>query len=83
VLDADADRDGCRQALAARGIQTSLHYPPAHRFSIYAGDADLPVTDEYGARAVTLPMFATMTDEQQDEVVEAARATLGVAAQIR
>jgi dTDP-4-amino-4,6-dideoxygalactose transaminase len=83
VLDADADRDGFRQALAARGIQTSLHYPPAHRFSIYAGDADLPVTDTYGARAVTLPMFATMTDEQQDEVVEAARAALAVAAPVR
>ena len=83
VLDADADRDGFRQALAARGIQTSLHYPPAHRFSIYAGDADLPVTDTYGARAVTLPMFASMTDEQQDEVVEAARAALAVAAPVR
>jgi dTDP-4-amino-4,6-dideoxygalactose transaminase len=83
VLDADADRDGFRQALAARGIQTSLHYPPAHRFSIYAGDAELPVTDTYGARAVTLPMFATMTDEQQDEVVEAARAALAVAAPVR
>jgi dTDP-4-amino-4,6-dideoxygalactose transaminase len=83
VLDADADRDGFRAALAARGVQTSLHYPPAHRFSVYAGDADLPVTDAYGARAVTLPMFATMTDEQQDEVVDAARAALGVAAHVR
>ena len=83
VLDADADRDAFRAALAARGVQTSLHYPPAHRFSVYASDADLPITDAYGARAVTLPMFATMTEEQQDEVVDAARAALGVAAQTR
>ena len=30
------DRDAVRAALHDRGIQTSLHYPPAHRFSIYA-----------------------------------------------
>jgi dTDP-4-amino-4,6-dideoxygalactose transaminase len=83
VLEEGVDRDGFRQALATRGVQTSVHYPPAHRFSIYAGDAELPVTDRYGARAVTLPMFATMTLEQQDEVVDAVRAALGVAAAAR
>ena len=83
VLDPAADRDGFRSALAARGVQTSLHYPPAHRFSVYASDAELPITDAYGARAVTLPMFATMTEEQQDEVVDAVRAALGVAAPAR
>jgi dTDP-4-amino-4,6-dideoxygalactose transaminase len=83
VLDAEADRDGFRAALAARGVQTSLHYPPAHRFSVYASDADLPITDAYGLRAVTLPMFATMTEEQQDEVIDATRAALGVAAHAR
>jgi dTDP-4-amino-4,6-dideoxygalactose transaminase len=71
VLDEGLDRRAFRDALAARGIQTSIHYPPAHRFSIYAGTARLPVTDTYGARAVSLPMFATMTTEQQDEVVGA------------
>jgi dTDP-4-amino-4,6-dideoxygalactose transaminase len=83
VLDEGVDRDGFREALAARGVQTSLHYPPAHRFSIYAGAAELPVTDRYGAHAVTLPMFATMTFEQQDEVVDGVRAALGVAAHAR
>jgi dTDP-4-amino-4,6-dideoxygalactose transaminase len=74
VLDRDVDRGGFRAALAARGIQTSVHYPPAHRFSIYAGAGELPVTDDYAARAVTLPMFATMTSAQQDAVVDAMRA---------
>ena len=72
VLDEGIDRDAFRAALAERGIQTSLHYPPVHRFSIYAdGAPELPLTDAYGARAVTLPMFAHMTDEQQDLVVRA------------
>ena len=68
----DGDRDAIRTALADRGVQTSVHYPPAHRFSIYAdGAPELPLTDAYGARAVTLPMFAGLTDAQQDLVVEA------------
>jgi dTDP-4-amino-4,6-dideoxygalactose transaminase len=71
VLDDAVDRDGVREALAARGVQTSLHYPPVHRFSIYADDAPaLPLTDAYSARAVTLPLFADMSDEQQDLVLD-------------
>jgi dTDP-4-amino-4,6-dideoxygalactose transaminase len=76
VLDDGVDRERFREAVASRGVQTSVHYPPAHRFSIYAADVDLPVTDAYAARAVTLPMFATMTFAQQDEVVGAVRAAL-------
>jgi dTDP-4-amino-4,6-dideoxygalactose transaminase len=77
VLDDGMERARFREALAARGIQTSVHYPPAHRFSIYAWGGDLPVTEAYGARAVSLPLFATMTTAQQDEVVSAIRAALG------
>lgn len=77
VLGAGADRDAVRAALAGEGIQTSLHYPPAHHFSIYEeAGADLPVTDAYGAAAMTLPMFAGMTDAQQDLVVQALAAAL-------
>jgi dTDP-4-amino-4,6-dideoxygalactose transaminase len=83
VLDEGVDRARFRETLAVRGVQTSVHYPPAHRFSIYATDAELPVTDAYGDRAVTLPMFATMTIDQQNEVVEAIRAALGVTAGAR
>jgi dTDP-4-amino-4,6-dideoxygalactose transaminase len=77
VLDPSLDRDRFRADLAARGVQTSLHYPPVHRFGIYATSrAELPYSDEYAARAVTLPMFATMTSEQQRWVVESARMAL-------
>jgi dTDP-4-amino-4,6-dideoxygalactose transaminase len=81
VVDAGVDRDGVRQGLADRGVQTSLHYPPAHRFSIYAdGAPELPLTDAYSARAVTLPMFAGMTEAQQDLVLGALAAALPAAA---
>ena len=72
VLDDQLDRDKFRSDVAARGIQTSVHYPPIHRFSIYRENApDLPLTDAYAARTVTLPMFAHMTDDQQNLVIAA------------
>jgi dTDP-4-amino-4,6-dideoxygalactose transaminase len=69
VLDAGIDRDAVREHLSAAGIQTSVHYPPAHRFAIYAdAHADLPVTDEAARRCLTLPLFPHMTDEQVELV---------------
>ena len=73
VLAAGLDRDAVREHLSSAGIQTSVHYPPAHRFAIYAtARADLPVTDEAARRCLTLPLFPHMTDEQ----VELVAATL-------
>jgi dTDP-4-amino-4,6-dideoxygalactose transaminase len=83
VLDEGADRDAFRAALADRGVQTSVHYPPVHRFSIYAEAAEgreLPLTDAYAARVVTLPLFAHMTDAQHDLVVDAVAVALGATA---
>jgi dTDP-4-amino-4,6-dideoxygalactose transaminase len=72
VLDADLDRDAFRAGLARSRIQTSVHYPPVHRFSIYDADQPaLPVTEAYAARTVTLPLFAHMSDAQQAQVVRA------------
>ena len=81
VLDEGVDRDAFRAALHERGVQTSLHYPPVHRFAIYAdAGAQAPLTDAYAARAVTLPMYAHMTHEQQDLVVDAVTAAAPAAA---
>jgi dTDP-4-amino-4,6-dideoxygalactose transaminase len=81
VLPQDADRTAFRQALADRRVQSSQHYPPAHRFSIHQDKprTDLSVTEAYGDRTVTLPLFAHMTTAQVDEVVEACAAALGAA----
>jgi dTDP-4-amino-4,6-dideoxygalactose transaminase len=72
VVDDGVDRDAVRTSLHEAQIQTSLHYPPAHHFSIYADSgAELPNTDAYAARAITLPLFGHMTAEQREAVVEA------------
>ena len=73
VLGAGLNRPDFRARLRAAGVQTGIHYPPLHRTSAFAGLASspLPVTDDYGRRTVTLPLFAHMTGEQQGRVISA------------
>ncbi len=67
-------RDLLRQALAARGIQTSVHYRPIHTFSAYRDQGpfeNLSLTEDIGARVVTLPMSAKLTPAQVHLVCDA------------
>lgn len=76
VLADGVDRTAFREALRDEGVQTSVHYPPAHRFSIHSDDAPpLPLTDAYAATTVTLPLFAHMSLPQQDRVIAAVTAS--------
>jgi dTDP-4-amino-4,6-dideoxygalactose transaminase len=77
VADPEIDRDAVRAHLAAAGVQTSLHYPPAHRLSVHRRTgSNLPITEAYGERAISLPLFANMTDLQHDLVVESLASAL-------
>jgi dTDP-4-amino-4,6-dideoxygalactose transaminase len=79
LLPAGADRGRFIDSMKTAGIQTSIHYPPVHRFSYYRGrytDLSLPLTEEIASRQVTLPLYPTLTEDEQDEVVEAVRASL-------
>jgi dTDP-4-amino-4,6-dideoxygalactose transaminase len=71
VLAPEVDRDETRMALQSARVQTSVHYPPIHRFTYY-GELGrrraLPVTDDVSGRIVTLPLFPHMTDEQVELV---------------
>ena len=74
LLPPGTDRDAVRTGLASRGIQTSVHYPPVHLSSrLGRPSPSLPETEAYWARTLTLPMFAAMSDTQQDLVVAALR----------
>ena len=64
------------QYLTSQEIQTSMHYPPIHQFSLYrqrypVAPGRLPLTEAVGSRQLTLPLYATMTDEQVDTVCAA------------
>jgi len=71
VAVSGVDRDTVRARLADRGVQTSIHYPPAHRFSQYRATAPkLPVTEWVAAHAITLPLYPSMTDSDVDLVCD-------------
>ena len=58
-------RDQVRDKLHAAGIQTSVHYPAIHKFSIYLDcNASLPTTEYVTANEITLPMYASLTKEE-------------------
>jgi dTDP-4-amino-4,6-dideoxygalactose transaminase len=73
-------RDRVLAALQAEGIGATFHYVPLHD-SPYAREhlggraGDLPVTERVSASLVRLPLFASMSDADLDDV---ARATLKV-----
>jgi dTDP-4-amino-4,6-dideoxygalactose transaminase len=72
VLDEGVDRVAFRESLAARGVETSIHFPPVHGTPAYENPrAALPLTEAFAARAVSLPIFPQMEEWQTELVVEA------------
>jgi UDP-4-amino-4,6-dideoxy-N-acetyl-beta-L-altrosamine transaminase len=62
------------RALAADGIGTQVHYIPVHRQPYYAeryGPLSLPGADAYYGRALSLPLFAAMTEQDAERVAGA------------
>src|SRR5690606_32293077 len=68
------------EALRELGIGVNLHYIPVHTQPYYQRMGfkadDFPEAQRYYAEAISLPMFQTMTETQQDEVVAAVRKAL-------
>jgi dTDP-4-amino-4,6-dideoxygalactose transaminase len=68
-------RDGLQKHLAQKGIGTGLHYPlPLHLQQAYAHrgfkKGDFPVTERTAETLLSLPMFAELTREQIEYVVD-------------
>jgi len=74
-------RDAFRDALAADGVGTGIHYPvPIHlqeamQFLGYR-KGDFPVTERVATEVVSLPMYAELTDAQVEAVADAAKRAL-------
>jgi dTDP-4-amino-4,6-dideoxygalactose transaminase len=72
-----ARRDEVRRKMAEKGIQTSVHYPAVHRFSIYEPYlTELPETDHVVDHEITLPMYPALTEEQVRHICGALRDSL-------
>ena len=69
-------REEIMKGLASRGISTGIHYPwPIHTMRGYAylgyGEGSLPVTERAAREIFSLPMYPSLTNDEQDRVCDA------------
>lgn len=58
-------RDYVRHYLHEYGIQTSIHYPAVHKFSIYNEFSRyLPITEYVADNEITIPMYSSLSNDQ-------------------
>ncbi|MCG3204673.1 MAG: UDP-4-amino-4-deoxy-L-arabinose--oxoglutarate aminotransferase [Elusimicrobia bacterium] len=72
----DLSRDEFMSELKERNIGSGLHYTAVHEFSYYARTygyrpLDFPEAHFVSERIISLPLFPAMTDQDQEDVVEA------------
>jgi UDP-4-amino-4,6-dideoxy-N-acetyl-beta-L-altrosamine transaminase len=69
------NRDELFKALRARGIGVNVHYAAVHLQPYYRDlgfePGSMPHAETHGRTALTLPLYPTLTDAQQDSVVQA------------
>jgi UDP-4-amino-4,6-dideoxy-N-acetyl-beta-L-altrosamine transaminase len=68
------------KALREQGIGVNLHYIPVHMQPYYQRmgfkKGDFPHAERYYSQAISLPMYQSLTNEHQDQVVAALRGAL-------
>ena len=70
------------EALRAENIGGNVHYIPLHFQPFYQREfgykkGDYPKAERYYERAITLPIFPKMSDEDIEDVIEAVRKVIG------
>jgi dTDP-4-amino-4,6-dideoxygalactose transaminase len=70
------NRDQLRAFLQSHEIGTEVYYPvPFHRQQCFAdlgySDDRFPVANDAAARSLALPLFAELTDDEIEHIVEA------------
>jgi len=67
-------------SLRDQGIGVNIHYIPVHTQPYYQRlgfhEGDFPKSEDYYTKAISLPMFHAMTEQQQDQVVASLRRAL-------
>ncbi|HHT9112405.1 MAG TPA: UDP-4-amino-4,6-dideoxy-N-acetyl-beta-L-altrosamine transaminase [Candidatus Wunengus sp. YC65] len=69
------------EELRQRGIGVNLHYMPVHLQPYYRElgftPGQYPEAEAHGETAITLPLYPTLTDQEQEQVVDALHQVLG------
>jgi len=77
AIDVDpSSRDDIRNRLAENGIQTGVHYAPAHYYPFYrlAIPNRLPKTEEKCASTLSLPLHEGLSEEDTDFIIQSIKA---------
>jgi len=73
VIQTD-NRKELYDALLEKGIYAQVHYIPVHTMPYYRGlgfeKGMFPEAEQYYSRCLSLPMYPTLTDEEQDYVIQ-------------
>jgi UDP-4-amino-4,6-dideoxy-N-acetyl-beta-L-altrosamine transaminase len=68
------NRRGLYDFLREHLVYAQIHYIPVHLMPYYANQGwkrgDLPSAEEYYSRCISLPMFPTLTHEEQQKVID-------------
>lgn len=76
-----ADRRGLYDFLRTKNIFAQVHYIPVHRMPYYEDlgwrAGDFPHAERYYAECLSLPLYPTLTDAEQDYVVVCVREFVG------
>jgi len=74
-LDGELNHKAVFEKMRELGIGVNLHYIPVHLQPYYAkmgfNKGDYPASEDYYAHAISIPLYAKLTHEEQDQVVEA------------
>jgi dTDP-4-amino-4,6-dideoxygalactose transaminase len=74
ILPSGINRFDFMDHLKARGIQTSIHYPPIHKFTAYENDIfssnfNLHITEDVANREVTIPLYPSLQMSEVKDIV--------------
>lgn len=74
VIECD-QREELRSRLSAMGVETGIHYPvPLHLQRAYEflghSSGDFPISERFGNRCLSLPMYPELTEEQIRRVAQ-------------
>ena len=81
LVSPSADRTRVMEKLGLHRIQTSIHFPPVHLFSLYRKEFGyregmLPLTEEVSRREITLPLHPGMRIDDVKWIAEKVKAVI-------
>ena len=73
LLPTEVNRNNVMGLLRQAGIQSSIHYPPVHKFTYYqkySNKNSLKRTEDFAVRELTLPLHPSLEENRIDKIVD-------------